>query len=177
MPFKRILSFMFFCSGFCGLLYQIVWMRLAFAAFGINTSVLSVVISVFMMGLALGSWWAGATVSVLFNRLKIRPIFLYGFIEFLIGLGAFAVPQLFNFSADLLLHMGEMNSWNYLLISALCIVASILPWCLCMGATYPFMMAFIKENYASHSTSFSFLYLAKRARGYGGDLGNGRGSH
>ena len=54
---------MFFCSGFCGLLYQIVWVRLAFASFGVNTPVLSVVISVFMLGLALGSWFAGILVS------------------------------------------------------------------------------------------------------------------
>jgi spermidine synthase len=160
MPYKKILALMFFCSGFCGLLYQLVWIRLAFASFGINTPVLSVVISVFMMGLALGSWWAGAAVSSLSTRFKFRPIYLYGAIELLIGLGAFLVPWLFHVSADLLLKLGEMNSFSYLAVSALLIVFSIVPWCLCMGATYPFMMAFIKENTSSHSTSFSFLYLA-----------------
>jgi spermidine synthase len=170
MPYKKILSLMFFCSGFCGLLYQIVWMRLAFAAFGINTPVLSVVISVFMMGLALGSWWAGSTVSWFLSRFKIRPIFLYGTIELLIGVGAFLVPFLFRFSADVLLKLGEMDSFGYLLASALFIVLSIIPWCLCMGATYPFMMAFIKENTASHSTSFSFLYISNVVGAMAGTL-------
>ena len=45
-------------SGFCGLLYQVVWLRLAFAAFGVITPVLSIVLSVFMFGLSLGSWRA-----------------------------------------------------------------------------------------------------------------------
>lgn len=49
----------FFASGFCSLLYQIIWTRLAFAAFGIITPVLSVVVSVFMLGLGIGSIWGG----------------------------------------------------------------------------------------------------------------------
>ncbi len=42
----------FFLSGCCALVYQVVWTRLAFASFGIITPVLSVVISVFILGLA-----------------------------------------------------------------------------------------------------------------------------
>ena len=47
---------LFLLSGFSGLLYQIIWLRLAFAAFGIVTPVMSVLLSVFMLGLGLGSW-------------------------------------------------------------------------------------------------------------------------
>src|SRR5205814_8194735 len=36
---------LFLASGFCGLLYQVVWLRLAFAAFGVITPVLSIVLS------------------------------------------------------------------------------------------------------------------------------------
>jgi len=54
-----VLFTLFFCSGFCSLLYQLVWLRLAFASFGIITPVLSVVISVFMLGLGVGSVVAG----------------------------------------------------------------------------------------------------------------------
>jgi hypothetical protein len=50
---------LFLASGFCGLLYQVVWLRLAFAAFGVITPVLSIVLSVFMLGLSLGSWAGG----------------------------------------------------------------------------------------------------------------------
>ncbi|SRR6266404_1367205 len=49
----RSFSFVvFFLSGSCALIYQVVWTRLAFASFGIITPVLSVVISVFILGLA-----------------------------------------------------------------------------------------------------------------------------
>ena len=40
---KPLLFAMFFLSGFCGLIYQLVWLRIAFAHFGIITPVLSVV--------------------------------------------------------------------------------------------------------------------------------------
>ena len=56
----RGLAFLLFVvSGFCGLVYQIVWLRLAFASFGIVTPVLSILLSAFMAGLALGSWLGG----------------------------------------------------------------------------------------------------------------------
>ena len=46
-------------SGFCSLVYEVVWLRLAMAQFGVTTALVSIVLSVFMAGLALGSWGAG----------------------------------------------------------------------------------------------------------------------
>ena len=59
---------LFLASGFCGLLYQVVWLRLAFAAFGVITPVLSIVLSVFMLGLSLGSWVGGRWIDELTLR-------------------------------------------------------------------------------------------------------------
>jgi hypothetical protein len=61
-----VLFLLFFCSGFCSLVYQVVWLRLAFAHFGIVTPVLSVVLSVFMLGLGAGSLLAGRSARHLF---------------------------------------------------------------------------------------------------------------
>ena len=58
-PLRRTAFLLFVVSGFCGLVYQVVWLRLAFAAFGIVTPVLSILLSAFMAGLALGSWLGG----------------------------------------------------------------------------------------------------------------------
>ena len=46
-------------SGFCGLVYEVVWLRLAMASFGVTTALASIVLSTFMAGLGLGSWGAG----------------------------------------------------------------------------------------------------------------------
>jgi spermidine synthase len=157
---RRILFFLFFLSGFSSLVYQVVWTRMAFASFGIITPVLSVVLSVFMLGLALGSWGGGRFIAAFAKRTGLSAIYFYAFAELLIGLGAFAVPKLFAVGEGLLLASGETDSFGYLSLSALVLAVSILPWCVCMGATFPFMMAFVREQDEANTGSFSFLYLA-----------------
>lgn len=167
---KRVLFLLFFISGFCSLLYQVVWLRLAFASFGIITPVLSLVVSVFMMGLAIGSWGAGRWIKTWRGKTRYSAIVLYGLSELLIGVSAFTVPWLFVQGEQLLLPTGEMDSTSYLLLSAAVIVMTILPWCICMGATFPLMMAFVRERDTKQSDSFSFLYLANVLGAMGGAI-------
>lgn len=157
---RRVLFFLFFLSGFSSLVYQVVWTRMAFASFGIITPVLSVVLSVFMLGLAIGSWAGGRWIPALTKGVGCSGAFFYAGAELIIGLGAFAVPKLFSLGETVLLASGETNSFRYLALSGLVLAAAILPWCICMGATFPFMMAFIREGDGRSAESFSFLYLA-----------------
>jgi spermidine synthase len=157
---KRFLFALFFLSGFCGLLYQVVWVRMAFASFGVVTPVLSIVISVFMFGLFAGSWLAGKAAGPLSGRGGLSAIRLYAAAELLIGAGAFAVPRLLALGETWLLRAGESDSLGYLSCSGLILAAAILPWCILMGATFPLMMAFVKERDSTERASFSFLYLA-----------------
>jgi predicted membrane-bound spermidine synthase len=151
---------LFFVSGFCSLLYQVVWTRLAFASFGIITPVLSVVLSVFMVGIAVGTWAGGRWIGPLADRTGVSPVKFYAAAEFIIGLGAFAVPSLFAAGERILLGAGESNSWNYLSLSAVVLALSLLPWCILMGTTIPLMMAYIREREPQSTESFSYLYLA-----------------
>ena len=112
---RSLLFFLFFVSGFCGLLYQIIWLRIAFASFGVISPILSIVISVFMLGLSLGSWVGGKWISYLKDKINLSAIIFYGLAEIVIGLGAFIVPHLFTLGATLLLPLGEINSFQYLL--------------------------------------------------------------
>jgi spermidine synthase len=160
-PFIRFILFqLFLVSGFCGLLYQVVWLRMAFASFGVVTSVLSVVVSVFMLGLFIGSWAAGRVVDPLTRRTGLSAIHFYALSEGLIAIGAWGVPRLFAWGEELLLVAGERDSYAYLAWSGLIVAGAILPWCICMGATFPLMTAFVKEQEESSETGFSFLYLA-----------------
>lgn len=151
---------MFLVSGFCALLYQVIWLRLAFAEFGVITPVISVLLSVFMLGLSLGSWAAGKWARPLSVRLRISPILIYGVVEILIGVGAFVVPVLFRTFSALLLDMGEQNSFQYLLGSGASMMIAILPWCFLMGMTFPLGIAFMETQESGRKKSFSFLYLA-----------------
>lgn len=157
---RQILFALFFVSGFCSLLYQVVWLRLAFAQFGIVTPVLSTVISVFMLGLALGTYVGGRLVEWAPLRARVPAILPYGIAEMLIAVGAVAVPAFFAGGGRSLLSAGGQDSGAYLLQSALWIAASLLPWCFLMGTTIPLMMAFARDVDRSFETSFSFLYLA-----------------
>src|SRR2546427_2623522 len=82
----------FVISGFCSLVYEVVWLRLAMAAFGVTTPFVSIVLSVFMAGLALGSWAAGrltGKLGVVPPRAALR---LYAAVEAIIGVSGIAVP-------------------------------------------------------------------------------------
>lgn len=155
----RTVAFLLFVgSGFCGLLYQVVWLRLAFANFGIVTPVLSVVISVFMLGLALGSWLGGRIGAALGRGAGGGAAVAYGVAELGIGVGAVAVPWAFDLGEQWLRGQGEASSGGYLLMSAVVITASILLFTTLMGATFPLMMAFLRARRSGEET-FSFLYL------------------
>jgi spermidine synthase len=159
-PLRLIIFIMFLLSGFCGLLYQVVWIRLAYASFGIITPVMSVVISVFMLGLLIGTATGGKVIAFFRKHSNHSAMVLYACAESGIGLGAFCVPFLFKCSERYLLGFGGMNSSEYLLVSGVAIAAALLPWCILMGFTYPLVMSFLKEVETEEQSSFSFLYLA-----------------
>ncbi|MEY2520913.1 MAG: spermidine synthase [Verrucomicrobiota bacterium] len=150
----------FFGSGCCALIYQVVWTRLAFASFGIIAPVLSVVISVFMLGLSGGAWAGGKWIGPLVRKTGCSALLFYALAELLIGIGGLFVPKLFAAGEQLLLSSGQMDSFRYLSLSALVLGFSILPWCFFMGATFPFMMAYVREADPRSADSFSYLYLA-----------------
>src|SRR5437660_5631019 len=106
---RKLLFVLFFLSGFCGLLYQVVWTRMAFASFGIIAPVLSVVISVFMLGLSLGAWLGGRSIGALTTKTRSSAITFYMVTELMIGMSAFAVPILFAAGVELLLAAGQMD--------------------------------------------------------------------
>ena len=157
---KALIFIFFFVSGFCGLLYEIVWTRIAYSYFGIITPVMSVVIAMFMLGLSVGSWVGGEWIGSLKRKFNLSAIYFYAFAELIIGCGALTVPFLFSVGDKFLLGAGESNSFLYLIASAFSISVSVLPFCLFMGFTIPFMMSFVKEIEGEEKTSFSYLYLA-----------------
>ena len=66
----------FFISGFCSLVYEVVWLRLCMAKFGVTTPMVSIVLSVFMAGLGIGSWAGGALIKRA-GRSAALPLRLY----------------------------------------------------------------------------------------------------
>jgi spermidine synthase/MFS family permease len=154
----------FFISGFCSLVYEVVWLRLAMAKFGITTPMVSIVLSVFMAGLGIGSWAGGLFIRRFDRSAAVLPLRLYALVELLIGLSGILAPLTINAGAHILTGAGKDLVWNsstYYLVSGAWIMLALLPWCTCMGATFPFAMAAIRGLSSGESGhSFSYLYLA-----------------
>lgn len=151
----------FFISGFCSILYEIIWLRLAMAQFGVTTAFVSIVLSMFMAGLGLGSWGSGRLIRRNRDSLAIPALRLYALTELLIGFSALSVPYELLWGRTLLEHTGLSSSWAYYLVSGFCVGLSLVPWCTFMGATIPIaMLAIKKDHHQESSRSFSFLYLS-----------------
>lgn len=151
----------FFISGFCSILYELIWLRLAMAQFGVTTPLVSIVLSVFMAGLGLGSWLAGTFVHGYDEVTRVSALWLYALTELLIGVSAILVPHLLAAGRTLLMHLSVSSSFSYYLASGFCVGLTLLPWCACMGVTIPVAMLAIRNRFPEKSErSFSFLYLA-----------------
>ena len=151
----------FFVSGFCSILYEIVWLRLSMAQFGVTSALVSVVLSMFMAGLGLGSLGAGYAIQKYRSRFNLPALHLYAFAELLIGISALAVPVELSWGRSLLERFSISSSLPYYLCSGAWIAFTLMPWCVCMGATFPLAMLAINERGRRlYPRSFSFLYVA-----------------
>ncbi|MBV8051859.1 MAG: fused MFS/spermidine synthase [Acidobacteriaceae bacterium] len=154
----------FFISGFCSILYELIWLRLAMAAFGVNTALVSIVLSAFMAGLGLGSWISGKLIVENPGRMRIPVLRLYAFTELLIGFSAIAAPYELLAGRTLLEKLGFSSSIGYYVASGTWIALTIVPWCALMGATIPIGMQAIRSGFPEEEhRSFSFLYVANVA--------------
>jgi len=155
--------FFFLMSGFCSVLYEVVWLRLAMAQYGVTTPLISLVLSIFMLGLGVGSWGAGQLVKKWRGQLPFPALRLYGFAELLIGISALIVPFELVWGRHLLeqLETRGLSSSGYYVAAGAWIAFSLVPWCAAMGATFPFALFAIEEEHRADSQhAFSYLYLA-----------------
>lgn len=136
----------FFLSGACGLIYEIVWIKLFAFALGSTTHAISAVVASFMGGLAIGSWFAGKWIDR-----RGDPLLIYGIIEAVVGLYALIVPSLIRLIPSLI---GPLYDDHYasspVLFGALRLLLSapilLIPTIL-MGASLPVLAKYyIKEK-------------------------------
>jgi spermidine synthase len=134
---RNLFLTLFFVSGACGLIYEIVWSRLLVLVFGGTTIAITTVVACFMGGLALGSCWAGRKSASIRN-----PERLYGVLELIIGLYCACVPFIFRFATPIYKTLVETFGASHvsLAVARVSVSAAILlvPTA-CMGATLPLL--------------------------------------
>src|SRR5918992_2175484 len=90
------LAVLFFVSGACALVYQVLWLRLLGLVFGVTIHAATTVLASFMGGLAIGSLVAGRLAPRVRN-----PLRWFGAAEALIGLAALATQPALRAVTDL----------------------------------------------------------------------------
>lgn len=154
----------FFISGFCSVLYELVWLRLSMAQFGVTSAMVSIVLSVFMAGLGLGSWVSGDWIRRHGERIGFPALRLYATIELLIGVSGILVPYELRLGRSILEKLGSTSSVEYYFVSGIWVAITLIPWCALMGATIPVAMLGIQRMFPQESSrSFSYLYIANVA--------------
>ena len=132
----------FFLSGVAGLTYEVLWVRMIDKVVGSAPFAVATVLSIFMGGLALGSYLAGKYIDQLS---KSRLLFLYGAVEVGIGLYALLIPFLTTWAKPvyaLAYNYLFQNFWLYQIFAFLgCAVILIIPTIL-MGVTLPVLCRF-----------------------------------
>jgi len=83
----RAYSLLFFFSGATGLVYELLWVRILYQAFGSTIQSITTVVAAYMGGLGLGAWLLGRKA----DRHE-RPAALYGWLEIAIGVFGLASP-------------------------------------------------------------------------------------
>lgn len=143
-PWFASLSTILFISGFCSLVYQVVWIREFRVIFGGTTGAMAAVLAVFMGGLGLGGALLGRRVEVSRN-----PLRFYAMVECGIALSAAITPLLLLWVRSLYFTTGGESSLGYpmatLLRIGMTLVVIGLP-CFLMGGTLPAAVKYIQDN-------------------------------
>jgi len=136
----------FLLSGAVALVYQTLWVRMFAIVFGNTSYAVSTVLSAFMGGLALGSWFFGRQID---KRPRLA-IAAYGILEIGIALSAFALPYALRVTDGIHAMLYEQLLGSNLALSlvrfVLAFAVLIVPTTL-MGGTLPVLVRFfVRRN-------------------------------
>ncbi|WP_312682346.1 fused MFS/spermidine synthase [Stenotrophomonas chelatiphaga] len=148
----------FILSGFAGLIYQSLWSQYLGLFLGHSSHAQSLVLMLFMGGMAIGAWWASRR-----STNWRYPLLAYAAIELLIGLLGLAFDGIFQ----------GVTGWAYAhLLPGLegqgatalrwgLATVLVLPQCILLGATFPLMSAgYLRVQPQAQGEVLAGLYFA-----------------
>ena len=142
------LAAIFFISGFSALIYQVSWQRLLFTGFGVDLTSITLIISVFMMGLGVGAFFGGRIADKFANHI----ILIFCMVELLIGVFGLLSYNLILGLQSILVH----SSLPILAIFTFFLL--LLPTFL-MGLTLPLLTRFFNQFIGNIGQSIGTLYF------------------
>ena len=137
----------FFLSGMTGLIYQILWTRMIVKVIGAAPFAVSIVLSIFMGGLGVGSYLAGRTVDRYSQHEKLLRI--YAILEIIIGCYALIIPFMLTFFKPIYAFAYNHLFGYFILYNLFTFIGCALILCvpvICMGATLPILCRFYIDS-------------------------------
>jgi predicted membrane-bound spermidine synthase len=163
---------LFTASGFAGLIYESIWTHYLKLFLGHAAYAQSLVLAVFMGGMALGAAWCGRRSARLAN-----PLAVYALVEAIIGLAALGFHPVFVGVTDwsyerLLPSLGNESLALTAKLSVSCLL--ILPQSILLGMTFPLMSAgLVRAQPGAAGESVAMLYFTNSLGAAAGVLTSG----
>lgn len=142
------LAAIFFISGFSALVYQVSWQRLLFTGFGVDLTSITLIISVFMMGLGIGAFF-GRRIA---DKFSSKIILIFCVVELFIGMFGLVSYYLILGLQSVLVHVSlpVLSVFTFLLL--------LLPTFL-MGLTLPLLTGYFNQFIDNIGQSIGTLYF------------------
>jgi spermidine synthase len=167
------LLLLFFFSGACGLLYELIWIRMAGTVIGNTTHAVGTVVGVYMAGLALGARLGGRAAD---RRSGLSLLRLYGLLELGVALSALLVPLLLRLGEPFvgaLWKMTEEAAPLYAVARIILIGITLLVPTTLMGATLPVLSRFLTGTEGELAGEAGRAYAINTFGGVAGTLAGG----
>ena len=154
---KFLVWLIFILSGASALIYEVIWMRQLTLVFGSTVFATSTVLTAFMAGLALGSFYFGRKI----DESKLSPLKLYAFLE--AGIGGFCLiwPLLLTVLTGLYVLIYRYVTTEFYTLSLIRFVLTfgilLIPSTL-MGGTLPVLTRFFVKRLEQLGTNIGILY-------------------
>jgi spermidine synthase len=126
---------LFFFSGLCGLIYEVIWNRMLVLIMGNTTLATSTILASFMAGLGLGSYFWGRFI----DTGRVRPLLVFAALEMGVGFFGLIFPFLTRFVQPIEYWIAGTTGWSYfpqiMIRFSFCFSLLVLPTFL-MGGTF-----------------------------------------
>ncbi len=163
---------LFFLSGAAALVYEVVWMRMLSFVFGNTTYAVSVVLAVYLGGLAIGAWVCGRVADRRSDLLRV-----YGLLEAGAAGIALAVPLVLRGVLDPIYSLVYQRSGQSMLaLTAARLVLSaalLLPPAALVGGTLPVLVRFMVRSERALEADIGGLYGLNTLGGVAGTFAAG----
>lgn len=140
-----------FLSGFASLVYQVVWQRYLAILIGSEAKSSAIVISIFLVGLALGYYVFGRLME--YNWSRYKSMKFYGYIELITAIYALLFPLLFHFF-KLVSFAGPRNfAFDVFIV----VISLLLPTFL-MGGSIPILTTVLPSSAEEVNSTHAKIY-------------------